>query len=299
MTRASSIRMNIFFCCAYIGVSRSCGYMHYHIYLFVLFLVTFIRGGYCLTKGNYRFLVDTKQYCIDELKTHEGLSAPCRRSTARETMGLILPGMKDGVLNTKEHVISTVTGVASVMSHPSYPYQYIMTTSKSGYVSVDLLYNHRSFNMVSSGHADFSVDEFSGVTNLIEAGWARQGQTVQDGATLNVWKRASFDGLHPDTGMNMSTLYVSGVAPDMWTLYMDDKDESPVRLVATNEQHSGIVYQEMEFTNVERLPDSFKLDDAISELYAVYQIDEFYTSANEAAVTAGLHDAHLARGFLS
>ncbi|KAF4755252.1 hypothetical protein FOZ62_000717, partial [Perkinsus olseni] len=256
-------------------------------------------GHAAFTSGNYRFHVETKQYCIDELKDAQGETAPCRESQAMETMGLTLPGMKDGYLLTREHVISTTGGQAAVKAHPSYPYQYLMTTSKAHFVTVEMLYNHKALTVASDYSPGPSLDDFGGATNLFEAGWQWKTVTVENNVLYNIWTKRSFDGIHPDTGANMSSMYIAGIAPDTWTLTMDRDNEIPVHLAATNERHDGALHQEMAFSQVERLPDDYTIDDGLSELYSTYQIDGFFHTADADAVAAGLHDAHLADQFLA
>ncbi|KAF4697577.1 hypothetical protein FOZ60_004449 [Perkinsus olseni] len=201
-------------------------------------------------------------------------------------MGLTLPGMKDGYLLTREHVISTTGGQAAVKAHPSYPYQYLMTTSKAHFVTVEMLYNHKALTVASDYSPGPSLDDFGGATNLFEAGWQWKTVTVENNVLYNIWTKRSFDGIHPDTGANMSSMYIAGIAPDTWTLTMDRDNEIPVHLAATNERHDGALHQEMAFSQVERLPDDYTIEDGLSELYSTYQIDGFFHTADADAVAA-------------
>ncbi|KAF4715138.1 hypothetical protein FOZ63_019000, partial [Perkinsus olseni] len=101
------------------------------------------HGAYLKT-DNVRLQVTTKDFCNPDLKDGHGNRAPCGISQARETYGLRLPGMEDGVLTTREDIIVAKDGQVSVKALPNYPYQFIMTVESPESKRVEHFYDHKS-----------------------------------------------------------------------------------------------------------------------------------------------------------
>ncbi|KAF4684932.1 hypothetical protein FOZ60_007114 [Perkinsus olseni] len=88
------------------------------------------------TPHYYEFQVEIKSYCLQGLKDPHGNAPSCSTATAVATQGLTLPGMDDGTLTTRAHVIAGSDGSETMVeAHPSYPYQYFMRTSISSSTS--------------------------------------------------------------------------------------------------------------------------------------------------------------------
>ncbi|KAF4663832.1 hypothetical protein FOL47_005541 [Perkinsus chesapeaki] len=223
---------------------------------------------------NYEFQVETKRHCIDGLQDAKGNPASCSRSIAFETAGLTLPGMEDGTLTTRSHVIIASDGSeVKVEAHPSYPYQYFINTMTADSFIVEHILNGES-HLVGQTASRFRTapPALSGFTSLVNDGWLFRGSVKKDGAMVNEWVKESFQGVDNATGANLSGIYLANLAPDTWTLYMDERNEKPVYLIATNGGHDHVVHQEMKFSNFERKSGQLSAEDARHRLNEMYGI---------------------------
>ncbi|KAF4727186.1 hypothetical protein FOZ62_012507, partial [Perkinsus olseni] len=96
------------------------------------------------------FHATTTNLCNRDVKDAHGNPVPCGISRARETLGLTLPGMEDGTLTTREHIIITKDGNVRVKAMPSRPYQYFMYVETPKNVKLHQLYNHQAIPLVDS-----------------------------------------------------------------------------------------------------------------------------------------------------
>ncbi|KAF4659564.1 hypothetical protein FOZ61_004645 [Perkinsus olseni] len=195
-----------------------------------VFLVNFVTIA-SVASHHYEFHLETKLYSVEGLKDAQGKPPPCSQSISTHTAGLTLPGMEDGKsLMFRSHVI--VDSETKVEAHPSYPYQYFMTTTTPELVTVHSLRNGEA-DLIGSApppahklhiKADDSL-------SLEEDGWTPYGSLVEnDGVRQNLWVKYGFKGVDPATGFNHSYAHDANLAPDTWTLFMDEHDEKPLKL---------------------------------------------------------------------
>ncbi|KAF4733798.1 hypothetical protein FOZ63_024734, partial [Perkinsus olseni] len=206
------------------------------------------------TPHYYEFQLETRRHCIGGLRDAQGRPPACSKSIAMETAGLTLPGMEDDTLTTRSHVIIGSDGSEStVEAHPSYPYQYFLRCSTEKTVTVERLINAKALFVGStSSGVDGRPATLSEPTSLEDDGWTFSGNMEKDGVEVNKWVKMSFQGLDNSTGFNYSSMYMANLAPDTWTLYMDDKNEKPLSIIATNGRHGHVVHQEMRLANFEK-----------------------------------------------
>ncbi|KAF4684931.1 hypothetical protein FOZ60_007113 [Perkinsus olseni] len=94
----------------------------------------------------------------------------------------------------------------------------------------------------------------------------------KDGVMVNKWLKESYDGIDPSTGANFSVSYLADLAPDTWTLYMDEKNDKPLNLVASNRRNNDDIDQEITFTNFQGndgVLTSEKTHELVCELYNI------------------------------
>ncbi|KAF4747143.1 hypothetical protein FOZ63_009328 [Perkinsus olseni] len=187
----------------------------------------------------YEFQVETKTYCLEGLKDPHGKAPPCSTSTAVETEGLTLPGMDDGTLMTRAHLPLPVL-------HAHIDREALGESS----VTVERPFDGKALRV---GEGPTGADSppytpFDSMT-LQDAGWTLRGMVEKDGVMVNKWVKESFDGVDPSTGANLSTIYWADLAPDTWTLYIDEENEKPLHLIASNRRNNDDIHQEITFTN--------------------------------------------------
>ncbi|KAF4759537.1 hypothetical protein FOZ63_001975, partial [Perkinsus olseni] len=147
------------------------------------------------TPHYYEFQVEIKSYCLEGLKDPHGNAPSCSTATAVATQGLTLPGMDDGTLTTRAHVIAGSDGSETMVeAHPSHPYQYFMRTSTAGSTTVERLVDGKA---VLVGEAPTGADSppfttFDSMT-LEDAGWSPHGMVEKDGVMVNKWVKESYD----------------------------------------------------------------------------------------------------------
>ncbi|KAF4744213.1 hypothetical protein FOZ62_000762, partial [Perkinsus olseni] len=175
------------------------------------------------TPHYYEFQLETRRHCIEGLRDSQGRPPACSKSIAMETAGLTLPGMEDDTLTTRSHVIIGSDGSEStVEAHPSYPYQYFLRCSTEKSVTVERLTNGKALFVGSTSSGVYGRPAMlSEPTSLEDDGWTFSGSMEKD-------------GLDNSTGFHYSSMYMANLAPDTWTLYMDDKNEKPLSIIATN-----------------------------------------------------------------
>ncbi|KAF4720757.1 hypothetical protein FOZ63_000787, partial [Perkinsus olseni] len=194
------------------------------------------HGAYLKT-DNMRLRVTTKDFCNPDLKDGHGNRAPCGISQARETYGLRLPGMEDGVLTTREDIIVTKDGQVSVKALPNYPYQFIMTVGSPESKRVEHFYDHKSSVLAHTqvpSHASRLQNAGIDPGDLEAQGWTRDGVDKLNGAVVSKWLRKGPEGLDSKDGTNYTALYQTGLAPDTWVVFIDESVQQPVRLLAIN-----------------------------------------------------------------
>ncbi|KAF4648096.1 hypothetical protein FOZ61_003158, partial [Perkinsus olseni] len=223
---------------------------------------------------HYEFHLETRLHCIESLRDSHGKPPACSKSVAMETAGLTLPGMEDGTLTTRSHVIIASDGSeVRVEAHPSYPYQYFMRTADRESVRVERLINGEAVFIGSrASSADTKPMPLCSSRTLEADGWAFRGISEKDGMEVNEWFKQSFDGVDQSTGANYSAIYMANLGPDSWTLYMDKENQKPIRIVATNGRHGHVVHQEMRILSFEKRDHHLAVEDARQRMYELYQV---------------------------
>ncbi|KAF4646414.1 hypothetical protein FOL47_006353, partial [Perkinsus chesapeaki] len=125
--------------------------------------------------------------------------------------------------------------------------------------------------------ADTTPATLSGTTSLEKDGWTFIGSSERDGVMVNKWVKDSFQEVDNATGANFSGIYMANLAPDTWTLYMDEHNEKPIGVVATNGRHDHVVHQEMKFSNFEKKSGKLSTVDAHERMYKMYAIENGLT----------------------
>ncbi|KAF4659563.1 hypothetical protein FOZ61_004644 [Perkinsus olseni] len=224
----------------------------------------------------YEYQLETRRYCIEGLRDAQGRPPPCSQSIATKTAGLTLPGMDDGALTTKSHVMIGSDGSeTTVEAHPSYPYQYFMRTSSESSVTMERLINGEAvfIGSVASEAADTLPISASDSMSLEDDGWTFRGAMEKDGVRVNEWVKKSFQGVDHSSGFNYTFIYMANLAPDTWNLYMDRNNEKPLKIVATNAMHGHAIHQEMTITNFEKKDGFMPSEQAHQRFYDLYQIN--------------------------
>ncbi|KAF4725712.1 hypothetical protein FOZ63_014955 [Perkinsus olseni] len=158
-------------------------------------------------------------------------------------------------------------------AHPAYPKQYIMTTTTSELVTVHSLRNGESFwigSAVPQPHR--LLIKRGGSLSLEEDGWSFHSTVVVDGARQHSWVKYGFKGVDSATGFNHSYAHEANLASDTWTLTMDEHDERPSKLVASNSKHGHVHHQVVVFTNFEKKDGSLTSEEAAVQLYNSYRV---------------------------
>ncbi|KAF4650113.1 hypothetical protein FOL47_001448, partial [Perkinsus chesapeaki] len=124
----------------------------------------------------YDFQVETTRHCIAGIRDANGKPPPCSYSVAMETAGLTLPGMENGYLTTRSHIIIASDGSeTAIEAHPSHPYQYIMNTMTEDSITVEQLMNGQAhFIGRAPPRSDTTPTTLSGFESLEEFGWTFQ-----------------------------------------------------------------------------------------------------------------------------
>ncbi|EEQ97669.1 hypothetical protein Pmar_PMAR009628 [Perkinsus marinus ATCC 50983] len=224
---------------------------------------------------HYEFHMETTLYCVEGLTDFEGKPHPCSKSIASNTAGMTLPGMDDGKsLMFKSHlVIGSDGSEARIDAHPAYPYQYFMTTTTPELVSVHSLRNGESFFIGSAPPQAHNMPIVAGGSlSLKEDGWTFHSTVVVGGARQHTWVKEGFKGVDPATGFNHSHVHDANLAPDTWTLTMDEREEKPLKLVASNSKHGHAHHQVVVFTHFEKREGSLTSKEAEVRLYNAYQV---------------------------
>ncbi|KAF4687259.1 hypothetical protein FOZ60_004181 [Perkinsus olseni] len=236
------------------------------------------HGAYLKT-DNMRLRVTTKDFCNPDLKDGHGNRAPCGISQARETYGLRLPGMEDGVLTTREDIIVTKDGQVSVKALPNYPYQFIMTVESPESKRVEHFYDHKSSVLAHTqvpSHASRLQNAGIDPGDLEAQGWTRDGVDKLNGAVVSKWLRKGPEGLDPKDGTNYTALYQTGLAPDTWVVFIDESVQQPVKLLAINTYVGSKVFQESIFEHAAPLDKELSIESAVEAMYHTYRIDSHH-----------------------
>ncbi|KAF4738898.1 hypothetical protein FOZ62_001768 [Perkinsus olseni] len=240
-----------------------------------IFLVNFVIIA-SVASHHYEFHLETKLYCVEGLKDAQGKPPPCSKSISTHTAGLTLPGMEDGKsLMFRSHVIVGSDGSETkVEAHPSYPYQYFMTTTTPELVTVHSLRNGESFFIGSAPPQAHKLHiKADDSLSLEEDGWTPYGSLVEnDGVRQNLWAKYGFKGVDPATGFHHSYAHEANLAPDTWTLFMDEHNEKPLKLVASNSMHDNAYHQEVLFTRFHKNNSFLTADQAKERLFYLYEI---------------------------
>ncbi|KAF4673764.1 hypothetical protein FOL46_006464 [Perkinsus olseni] len=224
------------------------------------------------------FHATTTNLCNKDVKDAHGNPVPCGKSRARETLGLTLPGMEDGSLTTREHIIIAKDGNVRVKAMPSRPYQYFMYTETPKNVKVHQLYNHQAIALVDST-PEFEAQRLYGA-GLSKDGWTDEGMTNLDGKTLHRWTKRGPQGLDKASGFNYTAVYQTCMYPDLWTFYTDSDDSQPVKLVGSN-SFCNKALRVTEYSNYRTLDETLTVEDSIKEVHTMYGIGSRILSVGE------------------
>ncbi|KAF4681167.1 hypothetical protein FOZ60_012483 [Perkinsus olseni] len=224
------------------------------------------------------FHATTTNLCNKDAKDAHGNPVPCGISRARETLGLPLPGMEDGSLTTREHMIIAKDGNVRVKAMPSRPYQYFMYTETLKNVKVHQLYNHQAIALIDST-PEFEAQRLYG-TGLSKDGWTDEGTTSLDGKALHRWTKRGPQGLDKASGFNYTAVYQTCMYPDLWTFYTDSDDSAPVKLVGSN-SFCNKALQVTEYSNYRTLDETLTVEDSIKEVHTMYGIGSRILSVGE------------------
>ncbi|KAF4687012.1 hypothetical protein FOZ60_004630 [Perkinsus olseni] len=224
------------------------------------------------------FHATTTNLCNKDVKDAHGNPVPCGKSRARETLGLTLPGMEDGSLTTREHIIIAKDGNVRVKAMPSRPYQYFMYTETPKNVKLHQLYNHQAIALADST-PEFEAQRLYGA-GLSEDGWTDEGMTNLDGKTLHRWTKRGPQGLDKASGFNYTAVYQTCTHPDVWTFYTDSDDSAPVKLVGSN-SFCNKALRVTEYSNYRTLDETLTVEDSIKEVHTMYGIGSRILSVGE------------------
>ncbi|KAF4687013.1 hypothetical protein FOZ60_004631 [Perkinsus olseni] len=224
------------------------------------------------------FHATTTNLCNKDVKDAHGNPVPCGKSRARETLGLTLPGMEDGSLTTREHIIIAKDGNVRVKAMPSRPYQYFMYTETPKNVKLHQLYNHQAIALADST-PEFEAQRLYGA-GLSEDGWTDEGMTNLDGKTLHRWTKRGPQGLDKASGFNYTAVYQTCMHPDVWTFYTDSDDSKPVKLVGSN-SFCNKALRVTEYSNYRTLDETLTVEDSIKEVHTMYGIGSRILSVGE------------------
>ncbi|KAF4681075.1 hypothetical protein FOZ60_012606 [Perkinsus olseni] len=151
-----------------------------------------------------------------------------------------------------------------------------MTTTTPELVSVHSLRNGESFFIGSAPPQAHKLPIVGGGSLSLEGdGWTFHSTVVVDGARQHTWVKEGFKGVDPATGFNHSHVHDANLAPDTWTLTMDERDEKPLKLVASNSKHGHAHHQVVVFTHFEKREGSLTSKEAEVQLYNAYQVPKY------------------------
>ncbi|KAF4650821.1 hypothetical protein FOZ61_011007 [Perkinsus olseni] len=224
------------------------------------------------------FHATTTNLCNRDLKDAHGNPVPCGISRARETLGLTLPGMEDGSLTTREHIIIAKDGNVRVKAMPSRPYQYFMYTETPNNVKLHQLYNHQAIALVDST-PEFQAQRLYGA-GLSKDGWTDGGLANIDGKALHKWTKRGPQGIDKASGFNYTAVYQTCMQPNVWTFYTDSDDSKPVKLVGSN-SFCNKVLRVTEYSNYRTLDETLTVEDSIKEVHTMYGIRSRILSVGE------------------
>ncbi|KAF4682479.1 hypothetical protein FOZ60_010481 [Perkinsus olseni] len=224
------------------------------------------------------FHATTTNLCNRGLKDAHGNPVPCGISRARETLGLTLPGMEDGSLTTREHIIIAKDGNVRVKAMPSRPYQYFMYTETPKNVKLHQLYNHQAIALIDST-PEFQAQRLYGA-GLSKDGWTVGGLANIDGKTLHKWTKRGPQGIDKASGFNYTAVYQTCMQPNVWTFYTDSDDSKPVKLVGSN-SFCNKVLRVTEYSNYRTLDETLTVEDSIKEVHTMYGIGYRILSVGE------------------
>ncbi|KAF4654614.1 hypothetical protein FOZ61_008164 [Perkinsus olseni] len=225
------------------------------------------------------FHATTTNLCNRDVKDAHGNPVPCGISRARETFGLTLPGMEDGSLTTREHIIITKDGNVRVKAIPSRPYQYFMYIETPKNVKLHQLYNHQAIALVDST-PEFEAHRLYG-SGMKQDGWTDEGMTNLDGKTLHRWTKRGPQGLDKTSRFNYTAVYRTCMYPDVWTFFTDSNDSRPVKLVGSNSICNKAL-RVTEYSNYRVLDETLTVGDSIQVMYEMYGIKSRMLSVGEA-----------------
>ncbi|KAF4681079.1 hypothetical protein FOZ60_012610 [Perkinsus olseni] len=151
-----------------------------------------------------------------------------------------------------------------------------MTTTTPELVSVHSLRDGESFFIGSAPPQAHKLPIVGGGSLSLEGdGWTFHSTVVVDGARQHTWVKEGFKGVDPATGFNHSHVHDANLAPDTWTLTMDERDEKPLKLVASNSKHGHAHHQVVVFTHFEKREGSLTSKEAEVQLYNAYQVPKY------------------------
>ncbi|KAF4753015.1 hypothetical protein FOZ63_031540, partial [Perkinsus olseni] len=112
------------------------------------------------------------------------------------------------------------------------------------------------------------------VADLEEDGWTFLQMNCGGRVCEDVWIKKSIVKSDESPGTDFTIMYASNIMPDTWSFYLRHDDGTPLRIVATNERHGGIVHQEIFFTKFENRSGQPNLTEARQHLFDVYLIKQ-------------------------
>ncbi|KAF4674609.1 hypothetical protein FOL47_009000 [Perkinsus chesapeaki] len=236
--------------------------------IYLLLCVAFTPSAVLsLSPASFHALKTT--FCNKDAKDAQGKPNTCGKSLAMETYGLTLPGMEHASLSVREHIVVAKDGVVRIKAMPSRPFQYFAYAERGDRLETYQLYNHKSYALASTkpqhplGHMLAS--------SLKDIDWRDLGETNVAGQKLRKWIKHGPHDIDKDTGANFTTLYASGLFPNVWTFYTDIDEKEPVKLIGSNTFNNKVL-QEVIYSNYQILNDSLDVDEAIKSVHDMYKV---------------------------
>ncbi|KAF4672339.1 hypothetical protein FOL47_000647 [Perkinsus chesapeaki] len=195
-----------------------------------------------LTSSSARMLLTTTRFCNNDLM-----------------------GMDDGYITTREDVIIANDGQVTVKALPNHPYQYFMDIQTPNHLRVKQLFMNEAFVLKDDYIDDDTVGVDTSSIGIVDGIGDKYNK-------VNKWVKKGVEGVDPSSGMNYTALYMTGIAPDTWTLY--EADDTPLVMVVSNSFKNDRVFQLSTFTHFTKLQNGITVDEAESTMDSIYHVKQ-------------------------